>query len=492
MGLKRQVSSAIAWVGVSVIFTRALSFVTKLILARFLVPGDFGLRALANPAINFLMLFQELGFSSALIYRQTEMEESADTAFWTVVSSSLVLYVAGFLSAPLVAQFFREPELVSVMRVLALTMLLTSFAQVPATLLVKELAFKRKVIPEIAGGILGNGLSIVMAMKGYGVWSLVYGQVAVSLIGAAGIWIVSRWRPSFRFSRERFKELFDYGKHIVGSQLLVFAITNVDNVFIGRFLATATLGFYDLAYTIANLPATQITRLINQVMFPTFAKVQDDLARFRSVYLRALKYVSLLSVPIAVTTIAFADNFVTQAYGVEWSQAIVPMQLLGIYGLVRSVAGNMGNVFKAGGKPKWLMYIAAWRLSMMLVFLYPAIKWGGIVGVSLFSAVISVIDFGISTILANKIVQAKWGDYARILIPQAVVSVIAVLAGKLVYWNTRGLVRALVRLAGAGVVVVIVYTAIMLIIDPEVRQLAQAAWEYVRRRKGAPAVAEEV
>ena len=492
MGLKRQVSSAIVWVGVSVIFTRFLSFVTKLVLARFLVPGDFGLRALANPAINFLMLFQELGLSSALIYRQTEIEESADTAFWTVVSSSLVLYVVGFLSAPLVAEFFHEPQLVSVMRVLALTMLLTSFAQVPATLLVKELSFKRKVIPEIVAGIVGNGLAIVLAKMGYGVWSLVYGQVAVSLIAAAGMWVVSRWRPSIRFSRERFKELFDYGKHIVGSQLLVFAITNVDNIFVGRFLATATLGFYDLAYTIANLPATQITRLVNQVMFPTFSKVQDDLERFRSVYLRALKYVSLLSVPIAVTTIGFADNFVTQAYGVEWSQAILPMQLLGIYGLIRSVAGNMGNVFKAGGKPKWLTYIAAWRLSMMLLFLYPSIKWGGIVGVSAFSAGISIIDFGISIVLANRIVQAKWGDYIRILVPQGIVSVIAVLAGKVLYWNTRGMVRAIVRLGAAGVVVVIVYAAIMLVIDPEVRQLMRAAWEFVRRPKEARAAGEEV
>jgi O-antigen/teichoic acid export membrane protein len=491
MSLKRQVGSAIIWVGMSVIFTRFLSFATKLVLARLLIPGDFGLRALANPAINLLMMFQELGFTSALIYRQTDIEESADTAFWTVVASSLVLYVVGFLSAPLVANFFGEPQLVSVMRVLALTMLLSSSAQVPVTLLIKELSFKRKVIPDLAAGVLGNGLSIVLALMGYGVWSLVYGQVAVSLIAAALIWFVTPWRPKLRFSKERAKELFAYGKHIIGSQTLVFAITNIDNVFVGKFLATTTLGFYDLAYTVANMPATQITRLVNQVMFPTFSKVQNDLSMFRNVYFRALKYVSLLSVPIAVTTIAFADNFVTQAYGREWSRAIVPMQLLGVYGLVRSIAANMGNVFKAGGKPKWLTYIATWRLGMMLVFLYPAIKWGGIIGVSLFSAIVSVIDFGISIVLANKIIKASWGKYVQILVPQGVASVAAVLAGKLVYWNTWGLTRASVRLAAAGAVVVIVYAAIMLAIDPEVRQFAQSAWEFVRPSRKR-AAAEEV
>jgi len=480
MSLKRQVGSAIVWVILSVIFTRFLSFVTKLVLARFLVPGDFGLRALANPAVNLLLMFQELGFSSALIYRQTDIEESADTAFWTILSSSLVLYVVGFLSAPAVAEFFHEPQLIPVMRVLALTMLLSSFGQVPMTLLMKELSFKRKVIPDMAAGLLGNGLSIVLAIMGYGVWSLVYGQVAVTLISAALVWFVCPWRPKLRFSKARAKELFDYGKHIIGSQTLVFAITNVDNVFVGRFLQTTMLGFYDMAYTVANLPATQITRLVNQVMFPTFSKVQSDLQMFRSVYFRALKYVSLLSVPIAVATIGFADNFVTQAYGQEWSRAILPMQLLGVYGLVRSIAANMGNVFKAGGKPQWLTYIATWRLIMMLLFLYPSIKWGGIVGVSLFSAIISVIDFGISIFLANKIIGASWGKYVRILVPQGVASVVAVLAGKLVYWNTRGLVRAIVRLGTAGAVVVIVYAAIMLAIDPEVRQLARTAWEFVR------------
>ncbi|MBC7258320.1 MAG: lipopolysaccharide biosynthesis protein [Chloroflexi bacterium] len=490
MSLKRQVGSAIVWVILSVIFTRFLSFLTKLVLARFLAPGDFGLRALANPAINLLMMFQELGFTSALIYRQTEVEEAADTAFWTVLTSSLTLYLVGFFSAPWVADFFHEPQLIPVMRVLALTMLLSSFAQVPVTLLVKELAFKRKVIPDLIAGVLGNGLSIVLAMLGYGVWSLVYGQVAVSLIAAGLIWFFTPWRPRLRFSKARVKELIDYGKHIVGSQTLVFAITNVDNVFVGKFLATATLGFYDLAYTIANLPATQITRLVNQVMFPTFSKVQSDLEMFRNVYFRALKYVSLLSVPIAVTTIGFADNFVTQAYGREWSPAILPMQLLGIYGLVRSVAANMGNVFKAGGQPKWLTYIALWRLTMMLIFLYPAIRWGGIVGVSLFSAIISVIDFGISVFLANKIIHASWGKYVQILVPQGIASVIAVLAGKLVYWNTWGLTRAIVRLGAAGVAIVVVYAAIMWAIDPEVRQLAQAAWEFVRLR-GRSAVAKE-
>jgi len=490
MSLKRQVGSAIIWVILSVIFTRFLSFLTKLVLARFLAPGDFGLRALANPAINLLMMFQELGFTSALIYRQTEVEEAADTAFWTVLTSSLALYLVGFFSAPWVADFFHEPQLIPVMRVLALTMLLSSFAQVPVTLLVKELHFKRKVIPDLIAGVLGNGLSIVLAMLGYGVWSLVYGQVAVSLIAAGLIWFFTPWRPRLRFSKVRAKELIDYGKHIVGSQALVFAITNVDNVFVGKFLATATLGFYDLAYTIANLPATQITRLVNQVMFPTFSKVQSDLGMFRNVYFRALKYVSLLSVPIAVTTIGFADNFVTQAYGKEWSPAILPMQLLGIYGLVRSVAANMGNVFKAGGQPKWLTYIALWRLTMMLIFLYPSIQWGGIVGVSLFSAIISVIDFGISVFLANKIIHASWGKYVQILVPQGVASVIAVLAGKLVYWNTWGLTRAIVRLGAAGVAVVIVYAGIMWAIDPEVRQLAQAAWEFLRLR-GRSTIARE-
>jgi O-antigen/teichoic acid export membrane protein len=164
--------------------------------------------------------------------------------------------------------------------------------------------------------------------------------------------------------------------------------------------------------------------------------------------------------------------------------------LLGIYGLVRSVAANMGNEFKAGGQPKWLTYIALWRLTMMLIFLYPSIQWGGIVGVSLFSAIISVIDFGISVFLANKIIHASWGKYVQILVPQGIASVIAVLAGKLVYWNTWGLTRAIVRLGAAGVAIVVVYAAIMWAIDPEVRQLAQAAWEFVQLRRRS-AVAKE-
>jgi O-antigen/teichoic acid export membrane protein len=423
-------------------------------------------------AIGALQLFQELGFSSALIYRRDRVEEAASTTFIVVLVSSVVLYAVAWLSAPLVAALFRNEALVQVLRVLSITIVISAISQVPMSLLAKGMGFRNQVIPELIAIIVGSVLSVALAVVGYGVWALVYGQIVTSALISVLVWFFCPWRPSFAFAWRMAKELWDYGKHMVGFQVMVFMITNIDNAFVGRFMNSAVLGVYGLAYDLSNLPATHLSRIVGQVMFPAFTKVQEDAHRLEAVFFKSVKFVALVAFPVSVVTLVFAREFIVVAYGSKWYLAVLPLQLLTIYGLARSIAVNMGNVFKAGGKPNWLLYIATVRLALMAALLYPAIKWRGIDGVAGLSAVVAVADFILSAALTNRILHASWKRYVAIFLPMLLTSLVTAALGYQVYRWTMGHIHPFISLPLAGGIALALHLAIMYLWDPEVRLVA--------------------
>lgn len=470
MTLRARVSRGLFWEGGAALIAQGMGFLVSVLLARLLAPEYFGLISIANLAIQSLVFFQELGFSSALIYRQNDMEAAANTAHWTILVSSALLYLAAYVFSPLVAQFFHSPEVTPVLRVLALTIVINSFSRVPYTLLAKELDFRKKVLPEVISSTIGNLASLLLAWIGWRVWALVAGELISASLVTILIYLVSSWRPKLQFVRPVFKELFGYGKHIAVSQILIFAITNIDDLFVGRMLGQAALGQYGLAYKISNTPATNITRLVNRVTFPAFSILQASRERMRSAFFRQVRFVAALAMPIGIGTIVFAHNFVYAVLNESWAPAIVPMQILAVYGVIRSVAANMGIIFQAGGKPQWLASIATWRLITMAVLLYPFIKWGGLVGVSLLSAGVAVVDFVISAWLVDKVLDARMVTYARIGTPMLLYALLAGGLGYLVNWSllALGLWDVAALLAG-GAALVLVYGLLTWWRDDELR-----------------------
>jgi O-antigen/teichoic acid export membrane protein len=478
MSFRREVGLGLFWVTVSAIALKGVSMVRDMVLARWLLADELGLVATATMAVSAIELFAELGFSSALIYRKEDTDKAANTAFILVILNCLVLYGVAWIAAPYVAGFFASKVqgatilLTRVLRVLALTMVVASFGEVPLTLLTKSLGFKKRVLPEMIAGLAGTGLSIALAFMHKGVWSIVYGRVLTALLMSVMVWFFCDWRPKFAFSKQVAKELWDYGRHIIGSQVLVFGITNIDNAMVAKFVSQAALGGYWLAYKLSNLPATEISRVVGRVMFPTYSKVQGDLVRLRQVFLKSAKFVALVAFPVALVTLVFAPDFMDVAYGGKFPYAVAALQWLTIYGLARAIAGTMGSVFKAGGKPKWLVYIATWRLVTMAALLYPAIRWNGITGVGVLSTIVAVVDFGISLYLTNRIIKAKWLVYPRIFLPMAIASTgTALLAHPVYVWMT-GAIHPFIALPLAGALALAFYLGIMYAYDGDVRQLA--------------------
>jgi len=467
--LKRQATVGVFWVGISTTVNNFFAMLTRYILARMLMPAEFGLVSMAYIAIDALQMFREMGFTSALIYHKGDVHKAADTAFIVMQMIAALLFLLAFIAAPYAAVFFRSPNLAPVMRALAVNILISALGQVHFALLAKNLAFREKLLPDLVPTVAYGIVAVALALMGLGVWSLVIARIVDSILTSILVWMVVPWRPRLRFDRQDAKRLFDYGKHIVGSSILIYFITNLDNTFIGRVLGEAQLGYYGFAYNLANLPATQISRLIGQVLFPAYSKIRDDLETMRTVFFKTLHYVSLVSIPVAIGTIAFAAPFVNTLYGARWAPAIVPLQLLGIYGLLRSIAVNMGSVFKAGGKPNWLTYIATFRLAVMGLFLYPATKYFGIVGVSVLSAVVSIIDFGISAMLTNKLIHGRVMDYIQALLSPMAFAILSALLARYSYARMLG-GHGFIALVMGGILMVIIYASCVFVFDGDVRR----------------------
>ncbi len=474
MSLGRQIRSGVFWVTVARVSTRGLNILTRLVLAVLLTREAFGIVAGANLYIDALQLIREAGFGSALIYFHgkypQEEEEAEHTAFWFVLIMAIVLYALTLLLAPFAVRFARDPNplIAPVLRVLGLNLIISAFARIPMVRLAKQMDFRRRAIPDVVPNLINVAVSLPLAALGFGVWSLVFGRLAATVGRVVLSWWITGWRPKFLFVSRLARTLFDYGKHIAGSQLLILGITNIDDLFVIRLLGWDIEGVYDNAYRLSNLPATQITSVINQVMFPALAKIRENVHLFRRVYFQALRYVALVATPVAGGTVLFAPDVVTLIGSSKWQDMIVPMQLLAVYGFIRSLAANMGNVYRGGGRPEYLTYIAIWRLSTMALLLYPVtVRWG-IVGVSALSAAVAVVDFIISVELANRILHTGWKAYTdalgRILL-WGILTTAGIGLGQSLLWpHPHGL-----RMVVMGSIYLILYGSGILLFIPEVR-----------------------
>src|SRR3989304_3066515 len=247
MSLMRKTTQGIFWVSISTIFLKIINFVIMIILARLLQPEHFGLIAIGLLVINFFDIFRDMGIGTALIYKKNEMDKAANTAFFIFPAAAIILYITAYLASPFISDFFKEPQIESIIKVLSLTFVIWSFASVPFVLLDKNLEFKKKVIPLIVPKI-GYGITAIwLALNGFGVWSLVIGYIFMQILMLITTWPLVEWRPSYEFDKKTAFELIKYGKEIVGANLIAFLISIVDVSIIGRLLGTENLGYYSIA-----------------------------------------------------------------------------------------------------------------------------------------------------------------------------------------------------------------------------------------------------
>ena len=345
-----RVVGGIGWIGASKITLQVFRLGVGAILARLLLPSDFGLIAMVLVFSGVIELFSQLGFGAALIQRKNVTEEHLSSVFWVNVGMGLSLSLLMLGLAPAISHFYQEPQLVAIAAALGTQFFTSSFGIVHQSVLSKQFEFKKLAVVETFAMMVSGVIAILMALNGFGLWSLVAQSLIGSALNGIALWFVTPWRPRFLFSWVHLKELFGFSFNLLGFSLINYIHRNLDNLLIGRFLTPAVLGYYNRAYQFMLFPLYNISGVLGRVLFPALSTIQDDLPKVREVYLRATRYISAITFPMMLGLFVVAPELVQVLYGPKWVRMTFLLQVLCLIGLQQSIETTTGWIYYSQGR----------------------------------------------------------------------------------------------------------------------------------------------
>jgi PST family polysaccharide transporter len=356
----------------------ALNLVATAVLARLLVPGDFGLIAMATSVSSLLTLILDLGLGSATVQNADLTQSQVSALFWinTALGLAFAVILAGL--APLVAHFYDRPQLVPVTMVLALGFILVGLSIQPNALLRRQLRFSALAAIDLLSLILGIAAAIASAAWGAGYWSLVYFQLVQSAVATAGSWLACGWRPDPPASAVRMRPLLSFGAGLTGFSVLAYLSRTLDNVIIGRSAGSDALGLYLKSYSMLLLPVDRLRAPVSAVVIPALSLLQTDRDRFKTYFLKALTCLVAIGMPVVVFLFVFAEEAVMLVLGPKWQASVLlfkvlaPAAFIETFNTVGSWACTPSG--RSGRLVRWQIFATA---VMTLSFLI-GVRWGAV------------------------------------------------------------------------------------------------------------------
>lgn len=324
-----------------------IQFGSSIALARILFPKDFGIMGLALIVIQFGRRFTDYGFTMVLVKQKELKKEHKDTVFLTNLGIMTTVALVIYLAAPYAARFFNSDVLAPVLMVLGLDFILKALSGVPLAILRRKMRFRQLETVGTISQFIDSLSSVGFAIAGFGVWSLVFGVLCGSLSKVFLAFIYSPYIPGFGFRKWALKDVYSFGVWYSFDNFLGYFIQNVDYFFIGKFLGTAQLGFYERAFNLMSMPKKKIARRINTVLFSTYSRLQDNKEQLIHAFLRMVSHISIIVYPLMIWMFFAAPSFITVLYGPKWTHSIYPLQVMSISGLIVTFTLTFTPLFMA-------------------------------------------------------------------------------------------------------------------------------------------------
>ncbi len=397
------------WVILSRVASKLIQPVVMIVLARLLAPEEFGLVAMAAVAVGVIGLFQDLGMGAALVQQQERVEETADVVFFTNLVLGICWYAILFALAPLIAAFFRSDPLTSILRVVALGLVIGPLTSVQGALMLKDFSFRPLFFLGLVPVIASACVSIGLAASGFGVWSLVYGPLVASIINTILIWVYIPWRPGRRYDLGIAKRVLGFGGYVSLENVLVWGFTTIDNIFVGRFLGARQLGIYQMGFNLGLWTAANITGSLGGVLYPTFSRLQHDREECKRLYLRVVRLIAIMAIPVGLIIAMCADRMIPFLFGDPWRPAVPVAQILSVVGIMASIVSVAPIVYKAMGRADIMPKFFAVRLVVSVPAYYYAVQ-GGLVHLAIAHLVLVLIFAPINFYIATRFLDVSWKE----------------------------------------------------------------------------------
>lgn len=429
MQLKKEAFSGMVWVFIDYFLVKGVSFVGSIILARLLMPSDFGIIAMIAIFITLGNILLDSGLSSSLIRNNNNDDKDYSTVFFTNVFFGIFMYVFFYIMAPIIANFFNQLILINIIRFYSIVFLLTSFSSVQMTLLIKNMQFKKIAILNIPSVFFGLGVGIFMAIKGYGVWSIISMYLVTQLVLSLGLWLSSDWKPKFVFSKDKFSYHFNYGYKLLIANFLSGTTTNLYNAVTGKFYALNTAGNFERAFTLNNYPLMILTQIIGKVTFPLLSKIQSDKQYLQEIFIKLVRFTFFVSAPLMIILSASAKPLILTLLGEKWNEAIPIFQILCLGGIFYTLQALNVNTIKIYGRTDYILKGEIFLKIVMVILSGSALLLG-------FEAFLwSIVFNSFLTLLVN---MFYCGKVIEITVKQQLISMFPVF---LIAIATFGLIR---------------------------------------------------
>lgn len=424
------ITRATIWTAIDFILGRGLNILFIAFLARLLTPEDFGVFALLAIVLGVSAALIESGFGLALIHKQDTTDEDHCTVFWISVVTASILAFLLISAAPSIASFFKIEVLVSLTNVIALTVWVSGFGVVQRALLIKRLAFRQLTIVNLSALTLSSSTAIILAMSGYGVFTLAWQGFVSALVTSLLLWWLNGWRPKALLTMSSARQLFSFGGYLLASRLLDVIYSKSYTLLIGKFYGPLELGFFNRAETIGQLVSGLVVHPISQVAFPAFSKMDGDRARIRSGLKGAIRLSMLLNAITMLTLAAVAKPFVLTLLGPQWSAAVPYLQILCLSSILMPLHVLNLQALMALGRSDLFFLLEVIKKVIGVGILVLASHWGAL-GVAWGLVVAGFVSFIINSWYSSS--QLNLGPFRQLglIIPSLAFGAIAASAAHL-------------------------------------------------------------
>jgi len=420
-GLKFTAARSVLWSSTSLVGGQLISICGTAVLARLLVPSDFGIVGIAAILTGLVMLLGDFGLGAAIIHKKDADDGHIATSYWFNVFAGTSLMLVTIAAAPLAARYFHNEMVKPVACVLSINFFVNSLSWAHGCLLRKDLKFRALAIIQISTISLRAIVAVTLAwVFDMGVWALVIGDLAMNFCGSTARFFAHPWKPSFQFSGKKFRELFRFGINLTGASILDYFARHIDFILIGRILDSTRLGYYQFSYSVPHVVQTGFTQALNRVLFPVYCRVQDDNERFGRGWIKSLRVISIVGFPFLMGLAVVAAPFVRTLYGAGWEPVILPLQILCFSALAQSILATNGAVLNAKGRPdiglKWSLV----RLPLTFGIVVALSRWG-VLGIATGVAVASFASV-IPAWIATRLIDLPFRHWLGAMLPASVCS----------------------------------------------------------------------
>lgn len=461
MSLKKQAIKGFIWSFLQQFSTQLFTFLVQVVLARILLPAEFGLIGLLTVFIGIGTALFEGGMTSSLIRVAKIDSRDYSTVFFFNLGISLIIYIFFFFAAPYIALFYKQPILTDIARVYGLSFVFLAFGTVQNTILTREMKFKKQAIITFPPLMIGSFVGILLAFDNFGVWSLVYSMLVTNLLTSIFLWFFSDWYPQFIFDVNKFKLHFYFGYKMTLSSLLDTVFTNIYQIIIGKIYSPLTVGYYTRANSLMMLPVGNISGALNKVVFPLFAKLQDDSVALRGAYKKIMLIVLFIVTPVIILMTILAEQLVVFLFTDKWIEIVPIFQIICFSGILYPLHLYNLLILQVKGRSDLFLRLEIIKKIILVIIILVSVFYG-FKAILIGSVVASIISLFINTHYAGSIIDYTMKRQLLDILP---IFIISICMGIVVYLVNRNLLdyNNLSRLIISSLVGIIIYISLGII-----------------------------